>query len=482
MNACSVNLFHGGFSWRVGDGTAGIVGFDLIIRESIEQILLPQVLEEILLAPAFEHAMSHHDGTQVPAAGHHRRLMAGFCQTSYLTESKCAVEEADGLIMEQIFHPPTVQLGLVQSESLFRDVADVPLAIGQDVKTHSQQLLKYFWAPTSAIKNNCGVPVRSQQFAYFAYHWYKYFGHGGVGISSDHKQGIATLVVDPIIGGRRCGQMHARHIGFGNLVFAVIGPNVAVYIKKTENLAPPGDALPRDFPTESIAALQSSETCEFTAQCFHFGHAIQADEATPFSRRTLFEHLRPRDPQKRQQNISNQSCAQSVKGGTEAAVNLLGHGEQATSNERRNGQQDTGSGQIWGWSKHRKGIVEKPHGSKKTIHGPIERVGIETFCSRVAWQLRHLIWRLFGNRGWSLEHRACRNHGQLYLRTCFRQEGETWFRTRFPAEPTETLAHGFFAKAEPAGNPTIAHLLRFETENGAVSLMEFLVHGRTDYR
>jgi len=39
-----------------------------------------------------------------------------------------------------------------------------------------------------------------------------------------------------------------------------------------------------------------------------------------------------------------------------------------------------------------------------------------------------------------------------------------------------------FAKAEPAGNPTIAHLLRFETENGAVSLMEFLVHGRTDYR
>src|SRR6266853_720465 len=71
MNACSVNFFHGGFSCRVGDGTAGIVGFDLIIRESIDQILLPQVLEEILLAPAFEHAMSHHDGTQVPTAGHH---------------------------------------------------------------------------------------------------------------------------------------------------------------------------------------------------------------------------------------------------------------------------------------------------------------------------------------------------------------------------------------------------------------------------
>src|SRR5260370_31790064 len=130
MNACSVNFFQGGFSWRVGDGTAGIVGFELIIRESIDQILLPQVLEEILLAPAFEHAMSHHDGTQVPAAGDHRRLMAGFCQTSYLTESKCAVEEADGVIMEQIFHPPSVQRRLVAGESHFRDVAELRLAGG----------------------------------------------------------------------------------------------------------------------------------------------------------------------------------------------------------------------------------------------------------------------------------------------------------------------------------------------------------------
>jgi len=83
----------------------------------------------------------------------------------------------------------------------------------------------------------------------------------------------------------------------------------------------------------------------------------------------------------------------------------------------------------------------------------------------------------YGGRG--LEQRACGSHGQLYLRTRFRQEGETGFRTRFPAEPTETLAHGFFAKAKSAGNPTIAHLLGFEAENGAVSPRKFLVHGRT---
>jgi hypothetical protein len=103
-------------------------------------------------------------------------------------------------------------------------------------------------------------------------------------------------------------------------------------------------------------------------------------------------------------------------------------------------------GQTSCGSKHRKGIVEKPHGRKKTIHGPIERVGVETFCSRIAWQLRHLIWRLFRNGDWNFEQRACGNHGQLYLQTGFWQEGEAWLRTRFPAESTETLAHGFFTK------------------------------------
>jgi hypothetical protein len=80
------------------------------------------------------------------------------------------------------------------------------------------------------------------------------------------------------------------------------------------------------------------------------------------------------------------------------------------------------------------------------------------------------------------KQRACGNHGQLYLQTGFWQEGEAWLRTRFPAESAETLAHGFFTKPKPAGNPTIAHLLGFETENGAVSFMKFLGPGRTGGR
>jgi len=78
------------------------------------------------------------------------------------------------------------------------------------------------------------------------------------------------------------------------------------------------------------------------------------------------------------------------------------------------------------------------------------------FASRIAWQLRHLIWRLFGNRERSLEHRACRNHGQLYLRTCFRQEGETWFRTGFQPSRRRLLRTAFSLRPS---RPAIQRLL-----------------------
>src|SRR5260370_11597305 len=68
--------------------------------------------------------------------------------------------------------------------------------------------------------------------------------------------------------------------------------------------------------------------------------------------------------------------------------------------------------------------------------------------------------------------------GLFCLRISFWQEGEIWFRIRFPAEPTETLADRFFTEAKPAGNPSITHPLGFEAENSLVSLMVFLAPGR----
>src|SRR5260370_38499515 len=168
MNTSSVNLFVNGFPSRVGDRTVGVVSFDLVVRERIDNIFLPQVLEEILLAPALEHAMSNNNSTQVPAARHHRCLMTGLRQAGHLTESKLVLEEADGLVMEKVCHAPTVQPGLVQGKPAFRDVADATLAVSQNVKAHGQQTAKLFRAPAAAVKNDGGMAARSQQLAHLA--------------------------------------------------------------------------------------------------------------------------------------------------------------------------------------------------------------------------------------------------------------------------------------------------------------------------
>jgi len=68
------------------------------------------------------------------------------------------------------------------------------------------------------------------------------------------------------------------------------------------------------------------------------------------------------------------------------------------------------------------------------------------------------------------------------LRIGFRQEREIWFRIRFPAQPTKTLPDSRFAEAQPPSNPSIAHTLGFEAENGLVSLLGFLVPGRPSPR
>ena len=59
--------------------------------------------------------------------------------------------------MKEVFHRPTVELGLVPSEPLFGDVAGAPLTIGQNVKAHGQQFAKQFGTPAAAVKDNGGV-------------------------------------------------------------------------------------------------------------------------------------------------------------------------------------------------------------------------------------------------------------------------------------------------------------------------------------
>jgi len=104
--------------------------------------------------------------------------------------------------------------------------------------------------------------------------------------------------------------MHARHIGFGNLVFAVIGPNVAVYIKKPRT-CPRGDCVARDFPTRSIAALQGSETVRVYGAMFSLRACDPGRRGDPFSGEHSLTSPAAGSAKAPNEIISNQSCAQS---------------------------------------------------------------------------------------------------------------------------------------------------------------------------
>jgi hypothetical protein len=64
----------------IGDGAGRILGLDPVIDERIEQELFAHVFEEVLLAPALEHAVGDLDVAQVPSTGDHLRLMAAVAQ------------------------------------------------------------------------------------------------------------------------------------------------------------------------------------------------------------------------------------------------------------------------------------------------------------------------------------------------------------------------------------------------------------------
>src|SRR5207344_2430039 len=89
----------------LGMERVGSLRLDPVIDECIEQELFSHVLEEVLLAPAFEHAVGDLDVTQVASAGDHVRLMAIVAQTRNLPEAQLAFEEAHGLVVQKIVHP-----------------------------------------------------------------------------------------------------------------------------------------------------------------------------------------------------------------------------------------------------------------------------------------------------------------------------------------------------------------------------------------
>src|SRR5712692_3016322 len=84
IGASRTDLLIQGAALGIGDSAGRVLRLDLVIDERIEQELLPHVLEEVLLAPALEHAVGDLDVAEVPSTGNHLRLMTGIAQARNL--------------------------------------------------------------------------------------------------------------------------------------------------------------------------------------------------------------------------------------------------------------------------------------------------------------------------------------------------------------------------------------------------------------
>jgi hypothetical protein len=162
------------------------------------------------------------------------------------------------------------------------------------------------------------------------------------------------------------------------------------------------------------------------------------------------------------------------------AVNRLGGGEQATGEQCGNRDQNSGARQILRAGKHRPSIVEQPHGSQETIHGAVEKIGVDAFrrCRGEKWRPRRS--RRWRSGGRNLEDRIpsyISRDRVCFGTTRFQLEGKrerTWFGARVPTQPTESLADGGFAEPKPPGNPSITPFFGLEAEDGPVALGDFL--------
>jgi hypothetical protein len=97
VGACKLELLVGfGPSW-IWAFANGVIGLDVVVDESVEQKLLAHVLEEVLVAPSFEHSVGDFDGTQVTPRGQHGRLVIAL-MPSDLAKLELAAKEAHLLV------------------------------------------------------------------------------------------------------------------------------------------------------------------------------------------------------------------------------------------------------------------------------------------------------------------------------------------------------------------------------------------------
>jgi hypothetical protein len=122
--------------------------------------------------------------------------------------------------------------------------------------------------------------------------------------------------------------------------------NMAINIEKTKGASPFCNAQAGHLKTEFPALFHRSESGQLAAQSFHLGNPIQSNNPAEIARRIFLECFRPRDAEQRQQYRGHKGCPQSVKGGTQRAIDLTRHREQTAADQSRYRKQNAGTWEV----------------------------------------------------------------------------------------------------------------------------------------
>lgn len=212
-----------------------------------------------------------------------------------LAQPQFTLEQAHLLIGQHIGDGPSVHSGSVLPESFSWNAAVASLAVGQQIKIGLQDLQEEPRTETAAIKHD-GEPTPAHQAAQFPQEARKHLDQTGIGFGGDHKQRIARGVIDPVIGGRRHRQAHARQVSFGQTVLAMISAHMAVDVEESHRLATPLNAVLGQGLAELGGAFEEGQPREFAPERFNFRSPIDSKHPAQICRRMFLQTLGPLNP------------------------------------------------------------------------------------------------------------------------------------------------------------------------------------------
>ncbi len=321
----------------------GVVGFDGVVGQGVQGEFLVQVLEEVLLPPALEHSPSHLDGRQVAPGGDDRGLVLAVVREARdLPQPELAAEEQDALVGQPVGHLAAVEHCRVILEARAGHVAEAPLAVGQDVEAVVDHLLEQFGAPAAAVEDD-GDAAFADQLADLRQDGRQHLHQAGVGLGGEDEERLARDVIDPIVGGGRHRDAHARDVSLRQRMLAVVHAHVTVHVEEAERGASCGDAALGERAAELGGATEGRQAGELPAQGLDLGRSVQAKNAAQIIGGVFLDVLGTLDAPQRHEQQRNDAGAQAVEGRADAAVHVAGAREDAAGDQCGDRQQHAGA-------------------------------------------------------------------------------------------------------------------------------------------